>query len=280
MRLAFAVQTALDPDILIVDEALSVGDIYFQAKCMRRMLNLKEQGTTILYVSHALSTVREFCDRAILLHHGKLICDDDPTTTTYRFMALQTGDEIETARVSALKEATPLPAELVKGQETFLQHSSADRLGNGQARFLNVVLLSEAGEPSDSFEYDEQVTCMMVVEVTSGAPCLLIGYKIRTHTGTDIIHADTGLLEQLDFEYREGGVYVLRWHFNMRLVHGTYGLGVSMATAVQSTDVYRHLEYVDVIALAATFDVSARQKGMIGATAVWDNSLVIQAVEL
>ena len=73
MRLAFAVQTAVDPEVLIVDEALSVGDVFFQAKCMARMRQLLSEGVTLLFVSHDTGTVRQLCSRAVLLNRGEVL---------------------------------------------------------------------------------------------------------------------------------------------------------------------------------------------------------------
>src|SRR5262249_51859017 len=78
MRLAFSVATEVDPDILIIDEILGVGDAGFQEKCYERILSFKKREKTIFFVSHALGTVRQLCDRAILLHNGELITDGRP----------------------------------------------------------------------------------------------------------------------------------------------------------------------------------------------------------
>jgi lipopolysaccharide transport system ATP-binding protein len=79
VRLAFAIQAQLDPEILIVDEALAVGDAKFQAKCFNRLKKLKENGTSILFVSHATEQIVTHCDRAILLNDGLLLAQDRPS---------------------------------------------------------------------------------------------------------------------------------------------------------------------------------------------------------
>lgn len=78
VRLAFAVATAVRPDILVIDEALAVGDIFFQQKCFERIRNFREAGTTLLFVSHAMNTVYSLCDRAVLLDHGRILRDGSP----------------------------------------------------------------------------------------------------------------------------------------------------------------------------------------------------------
>ncbi|WP_295021157.1 ABC transporter ATP-binding protein [Sulfurimonas sp.] len=84
-RVAFAVATAFRPDILIVDEALSVGDVYFQSKCFDRMEWMRENGTTVLLVSHDIQAIRSFCDRAILLHHGQLCGEGTPKEVVQQY---------------------------------------------------------------------------------------------------------------------------------------------------------------------------------------------------
>ena len=91
-RLAFAVATDVDPDILLVDEAMSVGDEKFQRKCHDRMLGLQQRGKTFLLVSHALKTVRENCDRTIWLHHGRVVCDGDTPSVTEAYHQWSMGD--------------------------------------------------------------------------------------------------------------------------------------------------------------------------------------------
>lgn len=87
LRLGFSIATDVDPDILIVDEILSVGDEAFQRKCMDRMLSFRERGTTILYVTHGLKSVRELCDRAIWLEHGKIEAMGTPATAIDAYLA-------------------------------------------------------------------------------------------------------------------------------------------------------------------------------------------------
>ena len=91
-RLAFAVATDVDPDILLVDEAMSVGDEKFQRKCHDRMAALQKKGKTLLLVSHQLKTVQENCERTIWLHHGRVVCDADTPTVTEAYHQWSMGD--------------------------------------------------------------------------------------------------------------------------------------------------------------------------------------------
>jgi lipopolysaccharide transport system ATP-binding protein len=88
MRLAFAVAVNVDPDILLVDEALAVGDLIFQHRCMHRMNKLRDSGKTIVFVTHDLNAVTKFCDRAILLDNGRLLEDGKPDLVVQKYRAL------------------------------------------------------------------------------------------------------------------------------------------------------------------------------------------------
>ena len=101
MRLAFAVQTAVEPELLIVDEALAVGDARFQKKCFGRLAQLREQGTTILFVTHDTSTILLFCTRALILEHGRMHAEGDPQRIAREYHKLLFGDGGEPSSVRA-----------------------------------------------------------------------------------------------------------------------------------------------------------------------------------
>lgn len=93
MRLAFAVATEIDPDILIVDEILAVGDFQFQQKCIERLRNFRAAGKTIMLVSHSLTQIEEQCDRAILLESGRMVMDATPRETIKEYLGAQAVEE-------------------------------------------------------------------------------------------------------------------------------------------------------------------------------------------
>lgn len=296
MRLAFAVQTALTPSVFIVDEALAVGDIFFQAKCMRRLRQMRENGTTILFVSHAPNTVRELCTRAILLDRGGLVADGTPSDIIHRYIKIVAQDQARDvpahAPVTIADDAgtpvgdagdviTPLSDEhgvTFQDQEAFKRNADKDRSGNKKAEFLNVLLVAKPATISNTFGFGEDVLCLMVIRVNADLANLWIGYKIRTVTGVDIIHADSSLYEQLAYPFVRGKIYRLQWRFKMSLMHGEYTLGCAMGLPDPPTGIGRVMEYVDVINIAQTFTVAPRKEGMIGGTAVWDNELTIEGL--
>lgn len=98
MRLAFSVATEVDPDILIIDEILGVGDAGFREKCYERILKFKDLGRTMFFVSHDAASVRQFCDRALLLHNGELIIDGAPAEVIERYQEIISQQQVKTAR--------------------------------------------------------------------------------------------------------------------------------------------------------------------------------------
>lgn len=115
VRLAFAVQACLSPDILIIDEALSVGDVFFQQKCAKQMQRLRERGTTLIFVSHDMSTVRDLCDKAIYLKSGKIIYSGSSTEAIIKYFAeSHNEDKIFKIQPSAFSQQSTSAEELIK----------------------------------------------------------------------------------------------------------------------------------------------------------------------
>lgn len=151
VRLAFAVHTALNPDVLIVDEALAVGDAAFQAKCFRRLRELKERGTAVLLVTHDTQSIRLFCDRAIWLDRGRVRLEGDPTTVTNEYLqylhASELPEPLEGARASGSDKESPrlLPGAYAHEADLGMHVQNGDivRWGRGGARLLWAGLTGE-----------------------------------------------------------------------------------------------------------------------------------------
>jgi lipopolysaccharide transport system ATP-binding protein len=178
MRLAFSVATALRPDILIVDEALSVGDSYFQHKSFARIREFREQGTTLLMVSHDKAAIQSICNRAILLDAGRLVMEGDPEAVLDYYNAITNDGQkraiTQTVRKDGRVETTS---------------------GTGEVKLIEVALLDEKKAPIDIVAIGQQVTLSVKAICNVPLEGLVVGYMIRDRTGQPVFGTNTAQLE-------------------------------------------------------------------------------------
>ena len=166
VRLAFAVQACVDPDVLVVDEALAVGDIFFRQKCYKRLQALLDNGCTVLLVSHSLNDVEQFCQRALLLHEGGEVFQGSASEAVKRYYLLeQKGCATPAALPSAAENIPqgPFSDEFEKQNEdfvwpsadAFLDISQVEQVSNGWARCTGVAVCDKAGNARLSFQQGE-----------------------------------------------------------------------------------------------------------------------------
>ncbi|MCA3784769.1 ABC transporter ATP-binding protein, partial [Burkholderia sp.] len=211
VRLAFSVAIHVNPDILIVDEALSVGDALFQAKCMAVMKKLMDRGTTLLFVSHDPGSVKALCNRAILLDHGNMLAagsTDHVIESYYSSYVRKKQHVIEDADAPAAQIAE-LDADLNDGADEFQKQAAFQRIRNGRASFVNVQLLNEQGRATRQVTYGDTVTLRMVVSIEEDLPLLAFGYHLRDKNGFDIAYSDTGLEHAHLYDLHAGEVHVV-----------------------------------------------------------------------
>ena len=234
MRVAFSVATAFRPDILIVDEALSVGDAYFQHKCFKRIREFREQGTSLLIVSHDAGAVQNLCDRALLLEGGALIKDGDPAEVMDLYNALIAEHENSTVKVT----------ELESGRKQTIS-------GTGEARVEEIQLLNSDGQPIEFAGVGESVVLRVVVAASADVPRLVLGYMIKDRLGQPVFGTNTHYTGQAIELIRAGQRIEYQIAFPMNFGQGSY----SISTALVSTDTHlvNNYEWRD---LALVFTVS------------------------
>jgi len=186
VRLAFATAVATDPQILIIDEALSVGDAVFQHRCLRRIKQMQEHGTTILFVSHDPSAVKALCSRAILLNNGRIETDGKPADVLNRYQGLimereEAYDRTEPSHVEGEYAASE---EALGRQSQALRHSF--RHGDGSAEILSAELLNAARENAELVDTGDPLTARMRVRFNGECIDPVFGFLIRNRLG---IHA-------------------------------------------------------------------------------------------
>ena len=219
VRLAFAVAINVDPEVLIVDEALAVGDAAFQMKCIDRINKMIENGVTLLFVSHDPGAVKRLCKRAILLEKGNMIKVGNPEEVFDLYNAMLADENLSNTVVK----------ELDTGHVQTIS-------GTGEAKVTNVEILNSKGMPETVFEVGEPVAMKIDVSVNNDLPRLVLGFMIKDRLGQVMFGTNTYHTKQIIEQAKKGEKYVFLITFNMNLGVGDY----SVSTALVSSDT--HLE--------------------------------------
>jgi lipopolysaccharide transport system ATP-binding protein len=222
MRVAFAVATAWRPEILIVDEALSVGDTYFQHKSFDRIRKFREQGTSLIIVSHDRSAIQTLCDRAILLEQGAVIKDGNPEEVFDFYNALIAEKENSTVEVTKLENG--------KSQTTS---------GTGEATVGEIALYNSKGEPAEFIGVGEQVTLKIRVKVHHAIESLVLGYGIKDRLGQVMYGTNTWHTEQVLDNPHQGEEFLFSLAFPANFGVGSY----SIQTALVDRDTHLTANY-------------------------------------
>jgi lipopolysaccharide transport system ATP-binding protein len=233
MRLAFSVATAKRPDVLIVDEALSVGDAYFQHKSFDRIREFRKAGTTLLIVSHDKQVIQSICDRAILLDGGRLAKEGDPESVMDFYNALL-ADRQNQAVVQHVRDDGRV-------------HTIS---GTGEATVSDIALLNDRGERVEVVDVGARVALQVKVVVHVPIPRLVIGYMIKDRLGQAVFGTNTDHMEKPLRNLGAGEHATFLFSFVAALGPGSY----SVAIALHSTDthVINNYEWRD---LALIFNV-------------------------
>jgi len=244
VRLSFAVQAQIDPDILIVDEALSVGDAKFQAKCFTRLKQLKESGTSILLVTHASEQIVTHCSSAILLNNGIQLETGEPRRVVNRYMDLLFGKEkrdIGTPRVQPGE-----PAQAVTKAEAAYQLSEAEdvfatragynsheyRWGDGTASILDFYLAADDEPYPSAITAGQSVTLAISVKFHCDMLRPILGITIKTKDGVTVSGTNSEIvgLRDLQVLFKSGSVVYAKSDFRCGLGPGDYFISLGVVT--------------------------------------------------
>lgn len=226
MRLAFSVATAHRPDILIVDEALSVGDTYFQHKSFDRIREFNKQGTTLLIVSHDKGAVQGICDRAILLDAGRLAMEGEPETVMDYYNAMLAEKGNKSVR-----------------QETLPDGKVQTTSGSGEATIIEAVLVNEQGEMIEIVDVGQSVRIKVKVSINKDISEIVLGYMIKDRLGQPIFGTNTHHLQQPSKNLKSGEKIEFDLSFSANLGEGSYSVAVALHTA--DTHVANNFEWRD-----------------------------------
>lgn len=238
MRVAFSVATARRPDVLIIDEALSVGDAYFQHKSFERIRQFRKQGTTLLIVSHDRWAIQSICDKAILLSGGHLAKEGAPEEVMDYYNALMA--ESENSTITQIKTEN--------GRTQTIS-------GTGEARIEQIGLYNAQGEQLTLVDVGELVELRIQVRIHTSIPQLVLGYMIKDRFGQPMFGTNTWHTEQIVGGCEKNDLVEYSIQFPMNLGTGSYSIAIAL-TETQS-HVSRNFEWRD---LAIVFDVFNSEK--------------------
>ncbi len=216
-RLAFSVATAVRPDLLIIDEVLAVGDSYFQHKSFDRIRKFKEQGTSIVFVTHSMADVRALCDRVILLDAGTVLKDGPPDEVTDYYNAMV-----------AQRENAKFEVEQRRTRDGWLRTKS----GTGQAVMRELTLEDAVtGEAVAVARVGQALRLKAVVELHDDIPQLILGYMLRDRTGHTVWGTNTWHTDQKLKDLKAGQRVVFDLSFPCRLGPGSYSFSPALVSS-------------------------------------------------
>ena len=234
VRLAFAVAINVDPEILLVDEALAVGDIYFRQRCMRKVHELRQRGITILFVSHAVSDVKAIGDRVLWLDHGRMLDVGEPDRVVSKYLAAMTEKDSTYLRLKSAADPQPRRGGPVQAPEIVDTIPNIDhRFGDGRAEIMGIAVLDEQGRNLPILEPSSRIVVRISVRATAAVALPIVGFMLRNQLGIDFSGTNTsregyelaalqaGDVTTVDFYLELPELYPASFSFSPAIADGT-----------------------------------------------------------
>lgn len=237
VRLAFALAINVEPEILIVDEALSVGDVFFQSKCYRRMEEIRQKGTTILMVTHDMGSIIKYCDRVVLLNRGNFVAEGVPghMVDLYKKILANQMDSLkeELAEMNDFSGEKAGKKDTVHGRREGLMkdkltiNHNRTEYGDGRAKIYDLGLFDERGNLTNLLLKGENFTIKERIRFYASIQSPIFTYTIKDKKGTDLTGTNT-MFEGTDIRPVEAGdEYEVCFTQKMNLQGGEYLLSMS-----------------------------------------------------
>lgn len=223
-RLAFSVAISVDPDILIVDEALSVGDVFFQNKCYRRFEEFREGGKTILFVTHDMGSVIRYCNRCVLLNAGKKVAEGKPQEMVDLYKRIMVGQWNENEE--SLEEASSIQSSNVKNDQLWKDQISTNPdievYGDGRADIIDFGIFSDTGDIGNNVYKGDYYSVKMKVRINEDNLNPIFAFKLRDIKGTELTGTNT-MLEDIDTsQCKKGDIVTITFRQKQYLQPGQY----------------------------------------------------------
>jgi len=245
VRAAFAVATAIRPDILIVDEALSVGDAAFQRKCFRRINEFLEQGTTLLFVTHDIDAVKKLCKRAIFLNHGQMAAYGEAKEVCDAYEKSLFGGGVPAVSSNDAGEELPNSGQEGASESGQLDPSLASdcevSYGDGRATIESVWLENRLGEPANLFGSNEPLVLKNRIRFNQAVDHAVFAMMIKTREGLGLFGTDTSELAEFSHRpFRAGETITLRYDIGNAFAPGVYYINCGVRDDRSDDPVFLH----------------------------------------
>jgi len=257
VRLAFALAINVEPEILIVDEALSVGDVFFQAKCYRRMEEIRKNGTTILMVTHDMGAIIKYCDRVVVLNKGNFIAEGEPgkMVDLYKKILANQMDDVNEGREAAdnglyndfsgdqaiAERSRTAAGGMMKDKLTI--NPNRTEYGDKRAEIIDFGLLDERGNITNLLLKGERFTIKERIHFHGEIETPIFTYTIKDKRGADLTGTNT-MFESSDVKsVKKGDEYVVEFTQKMTLQGGEYLLSMSCTGFENGEHVVYHRLY-------------------------------------
>jgi ABC-type Na+ transport system ATPase subunit NatA len=191
VRLAFAVAINVDPEVLLVDEALAVGDVYFRQRCMRKVHELRARKVTILFVSHGMGDVKAIGDRVMWLDAGRMVALGPPESVVSRYLSHMVEKDAAYLKLKSAEARPPGSPPLIAPEIVETIPNIDYRYGNKAAEVIGIGILNPAGEPAGLLQPGGQIIVRISVRACAPVPSPIVGFMVRNHLGVDFAGANT-----------------------------------------------------------------------------------------
>ena len=239
VRLAFAVAINMNPDILIVDEALAVGDVRFQLKCFRRLDQLKEQGVSILFVTHSTESVLKYCDRAIMLDEGQLKLTGSPKQVVQAYLEMMFDSDAtveEPVAIDAADYAVDFDPTKDNCQSHPSYNANEERWGDGRAKICHYELLQNGAPTNGLVQRGDELSIRMSVIFNQDIDDLIYGVTVKTSDGKAIYGTNSRLAGEMPTKQKGGDLVSIEFKLTLNLLAGDYFVSLGVAQDHESKD--------------------------------------------
>jgi lipopolysaccharide transport system ATP-binding protein len=246
VRLAFAVAINVDPEVLLVDEALAVGDLYFRHRCMRKVHELRSRGITILFVSHSAGDVKAIGDRTMWLDQGRIVDIGETDRVVGKYLAAMVDKDTQ---YLSLKAAHPRPTavenKIVRPIQVIDHIPNIDhRHGDGRAEVIGIAVVDTEGHPLPLLQPQSKIIVRISVRAKEDFAMPIVGFMMRNHLGIDFAGTNTSREEYELPAMRAGDIYTVDFHLDIpELYPGSFSFSPAVADGTLVS--YQMCDWID-----------------------------------